>query len=541
MSPRRTRSVFIAGLVAGILALAFNFLLRLGGLAAFPPEAALGAFLNVVPASIEEPMVQQFGDFAGQLGLILATLVGAVLYGLLAVLFDRVVGRRLTSLSLTIFESLLAFSLIPWLLFGVLLFPLAGVSIFGISSPFGSDSSIWLFPLTLLLTQGLYALLLSPRFAGDMVLAGSMPSTTHIPSGPSRRQFIEKGVVAAFALIAGIFSLTNLGGLISTQIQPSGGSTAIDLQHAPAIFRDPRLQTLVDSEVTPNSNFYRVAVDVIDPTVNLSTWSLKLIGFNGSPKTYLLQDLQKLPQRTQYTTFECVSNEINGALIGNAKWTGFSLSDLFQDAGGVPPGASTIVFHSVEGYTVGIPLSKAMMSDSILAYGMNDQPLPVSHGYPLRAVIPGLYGMMSAKWVEEVAVVGTDYEGFWQTRGWTNNADIHTAVFIVLPVTGGQVSLSNGNGTVMVAGYAFAGDRGISKVEVSFDRGKTWQQATLKNPLSNLTWILWAYEWTPPSNGSYAIYVRATDGSGQVQTSEVTPTFPNGATGYAVIETHVVG
>ena len=383
-SPKRTRSVFIAGLVAGILTLAFNFLLRLGGLAAFPPEAALGAFLNVVPASIEEPMVQRFGDFAGQLGLILATLVGAVVYGLLAVLFDRVLGRRLASLSLSVFESLLAFSLVPWLLFGVLLFPLAGVSIFGISSPFGSASNVWVFPLTFLLIQGLFGLLLSPRFANDVMLAGSLPRSTQLPGGPSRRQFIEKGVVAGLALIAGVFSLTNLGGLFSAQIQPSGGSAPIDLQDAPAIFRDPRLLTLVDSEVTPNGSFYRVAIDVIDPSVNLSTWSLKLSGFNDSPKTYLLQDLQKLPQRTQYTTLECVSNETNGNLISNAKWTGVSLSDLFQDAGGVPSGTSTVVFYSVDGYSVGIPLSKAMMSDSMLAYTMNDQPLPASHGYPLR-------------------------------------------------------------------------------------------------------------------------------------------------------------
>ena len=140
-----------------------------------------------------------------------------------------------------------------------------------------------------------------------------------------------------------------------------------------------------------------------------------------------------------------------------------------------------------------------------------------------------------------MGVVGTDYEGYWQTRGWTSNAEIYTAVFIVLPVTGGQVSLSKNSGTVMVAGYAFGGDRGISKVEVSFDQGKTWQQATLKNPLSSLTWVLWAYEWTPPSTGSYVVYARATDGQGRAQTSNITSTFPNGATGYAMIETRIVG
>jgi hypothetical protein len=116
---------------------------------------------------------------------------------------------------------------------------------------------------------------------------------------------------------------------------------------------------------------------------------------------------------------------------------------------------------------------------------------------------------------------------------------VNTVAFIVLPQGGGSVSLSQNGGSIIVAGYAFAGDRGISKVEVSFDNGKTWQQAQLKNPLSNLTWALWAYEWEPSSLGEYTILARATDGNGQVQTSAQTPTFPNGATGYAMTQTQV--
>ena len=535
----RNSSVFFSGFIAGLVALAFNFLIRLAGLAVFPPEAALGAFLGIVPASIEEPMVQALGDFAGQLGLIVATVLAAVVYGLFAVLFDRFLARRLLSRSISVVESAIVLSLFPWLIFGLVLFPAVGVSIFGSSSPIIPESDIWLLPFSLLLVQGVFALLFASRYArvAPSVVAGTTASRSLRSKG--RRDFIEKGSIAVLALIAGFISLTNLPSFASSQIQPSGGSTAIDLQDAPPIFRDPRLQNLVDSEVTPNGSFYRVAIDIIDPSVDASGWSLKVDGLVNAPKSYSLQDLQNLSQASQYSTFECVSNDIDGPLISTAKWTGLRMSDLFQDAGGVQAGANYVVFYSVDGYSVGIPLSKAMMSDSILAYTMNDQPLPVGHGYPLRAVIPGLYGMMSAKWIKEISIVGATYEGYWQTRGWTNGGTINTGTFIVVPSDMGQVSLQQNNGSMIVAGFAFGGDRGISKVEVSFDRGQTWQETQLKQPLSGLTWVLWAYEWQNPSPGQHFIYARATDGAGQTQTSTVAGTFPNGATGYTYTEVYV--
>jgi DMSO/TMAO reductase YedYZ molybdopterin-dependent catalytic subunit len=520
---RRQVAIFLSGFLAGLVALAFNFLLRLGGLSPYPPESALGAFLKVVPASIEEPMVQQFGDLAGQLGLLSATLVAAAVYGLLIVGFDRlsdgVLGR------LTKFERLLGFSLVPWLLFGLILLPVDGDSFFGANSAFASPYNIWAFPFTLLLVQGVFALAMSPRY--------SVPSSP-LPADASRREFIEKGAVGILALIVAVLSLGGLGSLFSQQIQPSGGSQPVDLADAPAIFRDPRLQALVDSEVTPNGSFYRVAIDVIDPVVDAATWSLLVDGLVGTTKQYSLQDIKNLPSTGQYATLECVSNNINGNLVSNAKWSGLKISDLLGDVGGVQSGAKYVVFYSKDGYSVGIPLDKAMMDDSILAYQMNGADLPVSHGYPLRAIIPGLYGMMSAKWVTHVSVVGSVYQGYWQTRGWTNNAEIYTVTFIVSPQSGGQLSLSSNGGSIIVAGYAFAGDRGVAKVEVSFDNGATWETAQLKKPLSDLTWALWAFEWKPQP-GRYFILARATDGSGQVQASTVSDTFPNGATGYAYI------
>ena len=165
---------------------------------------------------------------------------------------------------------------------------------------------------------------------------------------------------------------------------------------------------------------------------------------------------------------------------------------------------------------------------------MNDQTLPVEHGFPLRAIIPGLYGMMNAKWITEIEASNSVYLGYWQERGWTNDARINTTSIIYYPEAGAQV-----NGTLPIAGVAFAGDRGISKVEVSTDGGNKWNMAQLKPPKSPYSWVLWAYMWTPITKGTQTILVRATDGTGQLQDSSQTSPFPNGATGYNSLEVTV--
>ncbi len=528
MTPRRVVSLFLTGALAGLGGLAFNFLLRLGGVAPFPPESALSVFLRVVPASIEEPMVQRFGDFAGQLGLLVATLVAAAVYGLVVLLFDLLLAKKVFG-QLKRFEGMLVLGLFPWALFGLLLFPVDGDALFGTTSPYAPVNAVWVFPLGLLLVQAVFALMLSAVYHPLATLKAPPGGSGVRDTG--RREFIEKGTVLVLAAAAGIAGLGGLDQLFAADVQPTGTSQPVDLQGAPPIFSDPRLTSLVDSEVTPSSSFYRVAIDVIDPVVDASVWSLKVDGLVKAPKSYSLQDLTRLPQTSQYTTLECVSNELNGDLIGNANWTGVKISDLVADAGGVGPGATYVVFYSVDGYSVGIPLARALMPDSLAAYGMNGQDLPVRHGYPLRGLIPGLYGMMSAKWVERISVVGSVYEGYWQTRGWTNTATVHSQAFII-PLPPAQASLSKYGGSIILAGYAFAGDRGISKVEVSFDNGRTWEEAQVKPPISDITWALWAYEWKPGSAGEYSVLARAVDAAGKVQTSSGEGTYPNGATGY---------
>lgn len=308
---------------------------------------------------------------------------------------------------------------------------------------------------------------------------------------------------------------------------------------SPSIFTDPRLAALVNSEITDNDTFYIVDIDFSPPSLSASSWSLEVSRLGSNLKSYSLADVQRLSLSSQYTTFECVSNTVDGNLISNAKWTGVKLSDLFTDSGADLSGVEYVVFYSVDGYSVGIPISKAMMPDSIVAYLMNDEDLPVAHGYPLRAVIPGLYGMMSAKWISQVDLVNTTYLGYWQTKGYANDAQINTLAFIRVPSDNGIVSLSQYSGSVIAGGIAF-GANGISKVEVSVDGGRTWKQATLKPPISNLAWTLWAIELEGLSTGFYDIYARATDSAGLTQTSANSSPFPSGATGYATTSFTVV-
>lgn len=542
------KTSFYNGALAGFISLGFAFLIRLGGYTPFPPESALQFFLRFIPASIEEPAVQSLGDLAGELGLAIATIIAIIVYGLFAVLFQKVVSSRLVNSSLKSTERFLLYSLIPWAFFGLIILPLSGVSIFGINSPFAVGSSTWLiFPATLLLSQMVYALVLQWEYKSslnpavrELISDKQEESVSTITS--SRRVFIEKGVITIGALIFLALSLDKILPAALSQGQSGstlGGGTPIDLALAPEIFRDPRLALLVDSEVTNNDSFYRVAIDLFDPSVDGGTWQLQLNGLVANQKMYSLDQLMKLPLTEQYNTFECVSNLVNGSLIGNAKWSGFKISDLLNDAGGASPSAKYIVFYSVDGYSVDLPLSKALMPDSMLAYNMNEVTLPQKHGYPLRAVIPGLYGMMSAKWINKIELVDSPYSGYWQTRGWSPTGVVQTLAFIMVPQDGGNVSLKQYNGSVLLGGVAYAGDRGISKVEISVDQGKTWQEAQLKPAISNITWRLWAFDWHPSSTGTYYIYARATDGTGALQTSQDQGNFPNGATGYAITTAYV--
>ena len=278
--------------------------------------------------------------------------------------------------------------------------------------------------------------------------------------------------------------------------------------------------------VMPNQRFYRIDTALMVPIVDTADWSLRIHGLVDRETTLTWSELVGLPMFEQYVTISCVSNEVGGNLVGNAKWTGVRLREVLALAG-VQASATQLVGRSVDGWTAGMPTAWVMDPDRepMIAVRMNDQPLPTVHGFPARLIVPGLYGYVSAtKWLAELELTTLEsFDGYWVPLGWSKEAPILTQSRIDTPL--GTVSA----GTVPVAGIAWAPDRGISKVEVGVDG--TWYEAKLSQPISDATWVQWVLDW-PATPGQHTIQVRATDGTGQTQTDLVSPPAPDGARGW---------
>jgi DMSO/TMAO reductase YedYZ molybdopterin-dependent catalytic subunit len=221
--------------------------------------------------------------------------------------------------------------------------------------------------------------------------------------------------------------------------------------------------------------------------------------------------------------------------MSNALWEGIPLMDLLQRAG-LKPGATKVVFHAADDYTDSIHLTKALEPTTLIAARMNGVTLPQEHGFPARMLVPGIYGMKHCKWLTHIEVVNYDFQGYWQDRGWSDAAPVRMTSRIDTPLTGSTVPT---NRTTYIAGVAFSGNQGISEVDVSTDAGQSWQRATLKQPLSGLTWVLWELAWQPPRAGNYTVLVRAIDLQGNVQDPNVAPPLPNGSSGYHTITLNV--
>ena len=291
--------------------------------------------------------------------------------------------------------------------------------------------------------------------------------------------------------------------------------------------------------VMPNDRFYRIDTAVISPNVDIATWTLKVTGMVDHPVTLTYDQLIQLPIVEEYVTIACVSNVVGGNLVGNAAWRGVPLRTVL-DMAGVQPGATQLVGRSVDGFTVGMPTEWVMDQSRtpLIAIGMNGVPLPRAHGYPARLIVPGLYGYVSAtKWLAELELTTLEaFDAYWVPLGWAKEAPILTQSRIDVPGNGASVAA----GRVPIAGVAWAPDRGIEKVEVSIDRGD-WQAARLSTPISTATWVQWVYDWdaTAAAKGEHLVEVRATDGTGEVQTDEATPPAPDGARGHHVIHVSV--
>jgi DMSO/TMAO reductase YedYZ molybdopterin-dependent catalytic subunit len=551
-------TLFLIGIVAGAVAIAVSLVQRtfFGGI--FIPEVASQTLFSLTPGEIESQAVETLGPIAKYSAFIGALIVNLVVYGLLGIFIHKLQEKIHSSTSYLANAAIS--SVISYVVIFIVVFILLTLADIEIQSL--SIQSIITFLILPHIAFGFTLAyfyrsikgrpsILGPKEVGTSPRSSSSSSTptdttsTSMPEIDYKKRLLLKAGIASIAVIPLMYiGLNNiLFPREGTQSQsPLPLESELKSKPRPVGFEDPRLTALLASEITSTDLFYRVDINPIPPTVDVNSWRLEIKGLVSQPLTINYEELRAMPSVQQIATLECISNKIGNDLIGTAIWNGIRLKDLLGKSE-VKPNARYIVFRCADGYDVGIPLERGIQEGSILAYGMNGETLTTKHGYPVRAIIPGLYGMMNPKWITEIELVGEIYEGYWQKKGWANNAQYNTHSFIVIPGNDpvrkvfrnlGALNIVVGE-EIPIAGVAFAGDRGISKVEVSSDGGATWKEARIKEPLSPYTWVLWATELNVTIKGNYKIIVRATDKTGKIQTAEVKDPFPNGAMGYHVV------
>jgi DMSO/TMAO reductase YedYZ molybdopterin-dependent catalytic subunit len=357
-------------------------------------------------------------------------------------------------------------------------------------------------------------------------------------AGVTRRRFlVGSAATAALALVAGIVARSVNAATTTVDAVRQLVTLPPPATPAPAV---PAGASLDIKGITPlfsaNKDFYRIDTALQPPAVDAATWSLTIDGMVEREVTITFDELLALPLVEHSVTLMCVSNEVGGSLVGNAVWLGYPIHELLRRAGPLS-GADMVLSTSVDGFTAGSPLPVLLDENrtSLLAVGMNGQPLPIEHGFPARLVVPGLYGYVSAtKWVERMTVTTFAKDmGYWTPRGWSALGPVKVASRIDVPRSGDPAP----QGTLTIAGVAWAQHRGIRGVEIRVDDGD-WMPARLADAISPDTWVQWVYEWEAVS-GSHLVAVRATATDGDTQRETRLPPAPNGSEGYHTITVRV--
>jgi DMSO/TMAO reductase YedYZ molybdopterin-dependent catalytic subunit len=357
-----------------------------------------------------------------------------------------------------------------------------------------------------------------------------------MPGEVDRRRFLLTAAGATvFAAAAG-----GLGGLLGRRFRADESRAAVRI---PAPASRAATPAGIDLEVpgvgpffSPNESFYRVDTALLAPSLKAEDWSLRIHGMVDRELTLDYEQLLSRPLIERDVTLTCVSNPVGGDYAGNARWIGAPLKDLLEDVG-VQPGADQIVTRSVDGFTIGTPTAVATDGrDAMLAVSMNGEPLPLAHGFPVRMIVPGLYGYVSAmKWLIEMELTTFDaFDPYWIQRGWAERGPIKTMSRIDTPKPQGSMHA----GDIPIAGVAWAQHTGIERVEVRIDDG-AWTTAELSVEDTIDTWRQWVFRWRATA-GDHRVSVRATDRTGFTQSDERREPFPDGATGEHTITVHVV-
>ncbi len=370
----------------------------------------------------------------------------------------------------------------------------------------------------------------SPRAVLPSAAPALVPQTQSPAGGgrADRRRFL--GVAAAAILVAGAGAYGGRLLAAGKRIDEIRQTIRIPrpARRAPAA---PAGASLDIAGLTPlyvrNDEFYRIDTALIVPQIDPDEWSLEVKGMVDRPFALTYAELLRMPHTEADVTLACVSNEVGGGLVGNARWQGVLLADLLKRAG-VRRNATQVLGRSVDGFTAGFPTQVALDGrNAMVAVAMNGEPLPADHGFPARLVVPGLYGYVSAtKWLAAIELTSFDeVDGYWIPRGWSKEGPIKTQ---------SRIDVSSRE---VIAGVAWAPTRGIERVEVRVDDGP-WQEATLAASLNDDTWRQWFVSWDA-APGQYVIAVRATDGTGATQTAERTDVAPDGASGHHTVQVEV--
>lgn len=523
MQPRATtsRDALIAGALGGCLALSILLAARIGGGSPGIVEVVADALARALPPSLFDWGVKTLGP--GAKGI----LIGGVCIGVPAA--GAAIAWVLARLRLLARRG----PLIDGVLLGAIAFalgelavmPLAGVGVAG--NELVSDAVAVHIPLAAasiayaIMAASWLALSAGPSVDGDP--AGA-PAATYT----SRRRFVTR-----LLAIAGLGALAASGLLVVTRIVPRAR---------------PALPGQVDQPgtegfgfvraVTPVPEFYFVSKDWVPMQIDPDTWRLNVDGFVEQPGSWTLDDIKALPAQEAYRTLQCISAEsiTRSSLIGNQRWKGVRLRDVLAQVRPYPE-ARFVIWRCADGYHESLDLQTASDDDTWLVYEMGPPgtPLAPEHGQPLRLLVAGRYGMAQPKHITDMILSADDEPGWWVKGGWQTDAPVRTYCRIDLPAADGISDSVLAGRPFTAFGVASSGDRGISAVQISLDRGATWQDAELEplgGPIGRLTWVRWRADMQLDTPGQLLFMARAADGDGRWQTDEVEESFPRGASGY---------
>jgi DMSO/TMAO reductase YedYZ molybdopterin-dependent catalytic subunit len=368
------------------------------------------------------------------------------------------------------------------------------------------------------------------RLSGGARASGATPGAVSVASLDRRRFVVRVGGAVAV--------ITVTGGGVGAWLESRKGKAAsgnVDPPWSadhPLPNADARVQPVRGTrpELTPVKDHYQIDINTRPPSVDVEGWRLRIGGLSDRPGDWTLSDLRNgYEPLHQFVTLACISNPVGGSLVSTQRWTGVPLRRLLEEVG--PQATAThLRIRSVDDFFEVVALDDVMADERImLAYAWDGLPLPPEHGFPLRIYIPDRYGMKQPKWIESIELMDHAEEGYWVRRGWDREARMKaTSVIDVVAVSEAGPG-AGGDGVVPVGGIARAGDRGISRVEIRVDDGP-WEEARLREPLSDKTWVLWRYAWTFQP-GAHTLTVRCAEGDGTPQIAEPSPVSPSGATG----------